>query len=298
MSDSGDLRSGLFCVQEIVIKSRMTALRNDQTAKSIHCSHFQNHLSLKGLKGIMGHIGKGREFLGAPDSRKFRLNSGDFGLKNLRLDTAVSFTSFDDSTDDIASSGHLRDYSMTLSGDISETDRLAISINSTRYESGGSNALLSRSLGSTITWQHSLNDNFDFGLFFLWNEVDTEEVNGNSHSYAYGPTFSSFHSLGFVDISTVTSVAYVDFDTGYDLLFLSTLTLSKQFNDSLGGYLSLSFQDSWKKDPDYDPTYGSWEIGLIYIINENLSLGLAYSRTEFLNNYNDNTLLFNIAWNF
>ena len=79
---------------------------------------------------------------------------------------------------------------------------------------------------------------------------------------------------------------------------MSAWTVSKSWSDQFSTYLTLTFTDSFKSDPDGDPTYGSWELGGTYYVNDNLSLGLGFQRTEFLNNYSDNTLLLNVGWLF
>ena len=242
---------------------------------------------------VGGSVGKnmgGSGFNKAPDS------SGDFGLTNLSLSGGVTFTSFDDTT--VGSSGHFRDYSLSLSGDLTEDDRINITLSNSRFETGGANSLLARTYGVSIAWVHSLNDNYGVGAFGLLNSVDVEEVNGNTYAYGYGLLFTTYHSFEHFDLSSVTALAHTDFDTGYDQLFMSSLTVSKSWTDNCSSYLTLSFTDSLKSDPDGDPTYGSWEIGGTYYLNDNLSLGLGFQRTEFLNNYSDNTLLLNVGWLF
>jgi opacity protein-like surface antigen len=170
--------------------------------------------------------------------------------------------------------------------------------NRTSYETGISQGILARSLGASISWQHSFNENYGAGALFLWNEVDIEEINGNSHSYAYGSFFTTFHAFEYFDLSTVTTVAYVDFDTGFDILALASVTASKQLTDNIGSYVTFSFQDSLIGDPDTDPTYGTWEVGAVYSFTNNLALTVGYQKTVFLNNYSDNTLILNLNWVF
>ena len=223
-------------------------------------------------------------------------NAGDFGFENMTLNGGVSFTSFDDSTSN--SSGHFREYYLSLSGDITEDDSLTIGLSQTRFETGAQNSVLARTNGISLTYIHHLNDNYGVGGFGLVNAVDIEETNGNSYSYAYGFLFTSFHQFEQFNLSTATALAHADFDTGYDQLFMTAWTLSKPWTDAFSTYLTLSFIDSFKSDPGGDPTYGTWEIGANYLVNQNLSFGLGFQRTEFLNNFSDNTLLLNVGWNF
>ena len=232
----------------------------------------------------------GTGFNNAPDG------SGDFGLENLTLSGGFSFTSFDDSS--AGSSGHFRDYSLTLSGDLTENDRISVGISSSRYETGGSNHILARTYGINISWVHQLTDNYGVGAFALLNDVDIEAINGNSYSYGYGLLFTTFHSFKMFNLSSATAVAHTDFDTGYDQFIMSAWTISKQWTDKCGSYITLTFFDSFKDDPDGDPTYGTWEIGGSYLVNDKLSLSLGFQRTEFLNNYSDNTILLNVGYLF
>lgn len=224
--------------------------------------------------------------------------SGDFGLTNLRLNGGLTLTSFDDSNDSVGSSGHFREYNLSLTGDLTENDTVSFSLSNTRYETGGTNGILARTNGFSTSWIHHLNDNYGIGAFALLNSVDIEEINGNSYSYAYGLLFTTFHAFENFDLSTATAIAHTDFDTGYDQLLMTSVTFSKQLNDKFRPYLTLTFTDSFKSDPETDPTYGSWEIGGSYIVNDHLSISLGFVRTEFLNNYSDNTLLLNVGWHF
>lgn len=235
---------------------------------------------------IGGGAGKsmgGNSFNNGPDG------SGDFGLTNLSLSGGTTFTSFDDTT--VGSSGHYRDYSLTLSGNLTEDDVISIGVSNSRFETGGANSLLARTYGISFAWVHSLTENYGVGAFGLLNSVDIEEVNGNSYAYGYGLLFTTFHEFEYFNLSSATALAHTDFDTGYDQLFMSSWTFSKQWTDKFTSYLTLAFTDSLKSDPDGDPTYGSWEIGGTYYVNDKLSLGIGFQRTEFLNNYSDNTLL-------
>ena len=246
------------------------------------------------ISNIGGGVGKnvgGGGFNNAPDG------SGDFGLTNLSLSGGVTLTSFDDTT--VGSSGHFREYSLSLSGDLTESDRINIGVSNSRFETGGVNSLLARTYGISFAWIHSLNENYGAGAFGLLNSIDIEETNGNTYSYGYGLLFTTSHDLGSsLSLSSVTALAHTDFDTGYDQLLMTSWTLSKAWTDKFSSYLTLGFTDSLKSDPDGDPTYGSWEVGGTYYVNDNLSLGLGFQRTEFLNNYSDNTLLFNVGWLF
>lgn len=246
--------------------------------------------AVKGIKGIMGSIGKS-----VNNSVKIK-PSGDFGIENLRLDGGFTFTSFDDSTSN--SSGYFREYSLTMTGDLSESDTLSIGLSQTRFETGAASSALARTNGISFTWIHNLTENYGIGAFALLNDVDIEETNGNTYSYAYGALFTTFHSFEQFNFSTVTALAHTDFDTGYDQLFMTAWTLSKPWTDDFSTYLTLSVTDSLKSDPDSDPTYGSWEIGGTYLVSDQLSLSLGYQRTEFLNNFTDNTLLLNVGWVF
>lgn len=254
--------------------------------------------NVNGIKGILNGfntgggnmLGGGTNFNNNPDG------SGDFGFDNLRLNGGFSFSSFDDST--AGSSGHFREYSLTLSADLTETDILNIGLSQTRYETGGSNHILARTQGISLSWIHQLTDNYGVGAFAMLNDVDIEEINGNSYSYGYGLLFTTYHSFEFFDLSSATAIAHTDFDTGYDQFIMSAWTISKQWTDKCSSYITLTFFDSFKGDPDGDPTYGTWEIGGSYLVNDNLSLSLGFQRTEFLNNYNDNTILLNMGWLF
>ena len=245
--------------------------------------------AVKGIKGILGNIGKN---IGS----SVKVKAGDFSIENLRIDGGVTYTSFDDSTSN--SSGHFREYSLTLTGDLSESDTLSIGLNQTRFETGAGSSVLARSNGISLTWIHNLNENYGVGAFGLLNDVDIEETNGNTYSYAYGALFTTFHQFEEFNLSSVTAIAHTDFDTGYDQLFMSAWTVSKSWTDDFATYLTLTFTDSFKSDPDGDPTYGSWEVGGTYFVNDQLSLNVGFQRTEFLNNYTDNTLLLSLGWIF
>ena len=222
--------------------------------------------------------------------------SGGFGLTNISLNGSSSFTSFDDSN--IGSSGHTEEYTLSLSGDLTEKDRLSFNITSSRFSTGGEDNILATTQGFSAAWVHSLNENYGLGAFGLVNSVDIEDINGNSYSYGYGLLFTSFHSFEHFELSTATALAHSDYETGYDQLFMTSVTLSKSWTDHLNSYVTLSFTDSLKSDPEGDPTYGSWTVGGDYLVTENLSVGLAFQRTEFLNNFSDNTLMVNVGWLF
>lgn len=225
-------------------------------------------------------------------------DSADWGLKNLRLDAGLTLTSFDDSSSTVNSSGHFRDYNLTLSGDLTDKDTIAIGFSNTRYETGGVNGILARTYGINFSWIHNLTDNYGIGLFGFVNDVDIEEINGNSYSYGYGALFTTFHEFEFCNISTASALAHTDYDMGHDPLFMSSLTFSKAFTDKVTGYVTFSLTESFKKDPDTDGSYGSWEVGAVYQHNDKLSFSIGFQRTEFLHNYNDNTLLLNMGYLF
>ena len=246
--------------------------------------------AVKGIKGIIGNIGKS-----VGNSVKIK-PAGDLSIENLRIDGGVTYTSFDDSESN--SSGHFREYSLSLTGDLTESDTLSIGLSQTRFETGAGSSALARTNGLSLTWIHNLTENYGVGAFALANDVDIEETNGNTYSYAYGGLFTTFHSFEQFNFSTVTAIAHTDFDTGYDQLFMTAWTASKSWTDKCSSYLTLSFTDSFKSDPDSDPTYGSWEIGGTYLVNDQLSLSLGFQRTEFLNNFTDNTLLLSAGWLF
>ena len=231
---------------------------------------------------------------GAPNNNPD--GSGDFGFDNLRLNGGFTFSSFDDST--AGSSGHFREYSLSLTADLTEVDTLNIGLSSSRYETGGSNHILARTQGISLSWIHQLTDNYGVGAFTMLNDVDIEVINGNTYSYGYGLLFTTFHSFKHFNLSSATAIAHTDFDTGYDQFIMSAWTISKQWTDKCGSYITLTFFDSFKDDPDGDPTYGMWEVGGTYLINDNLSLSLGFQRTEFLNNYSDNTILLNVGYLF
>jgi hypothetical protein len=201
--------------------------------------------------------------------------AGDWGLDNFSLSGNYDFTSFDN----VASSGHFRSYSITLTGNVTESDVISLGVSNTRYETGGATGILARTNGISTTWIHNLNENYGIGVLGLLNDVDIEEINGNSYSYAYGVIFTTFHDLGAFTLSSATTIAHTEFDTGYDQLFLSAWTASKFWTDSFGSYLTLTVVDSLKSDPDGDPTYGTWELGAIYIFDESFSISAGFSRT-------------------
>ena len=224
--------------------------------------------------------------------------SGAFSLENFTLNGGATFTSFDDSSDQVGSSGHFREYRLSLSGNITENDYVSIGFSNTEYETGGANHILARTNGVSVAWVHNLNENYGIGAFGLINDLDIEDINGNSFSYAYGLLFTTFHDFDYFTLSSATALAHTDFDIGYDQIFMTSWTVSKYWTDKFGTYLTLTFTDSLKSDPDTDPTYGTWEIGAIYQFNDHLSFTLGFSKTEFLNNYDDNSLILNVSYNF
>ncbi len=222
--------------------------------------------------------------------------SGDFGFENLTLSGGVSYTSFDDAN--VGSSGHFRDYNLTISADITEKDTVYLGLSQTRYETGSINGILARTQGLSLTWVHNLTENYGIGAFGFANDVDIEEINGNSYSYGYGLLFTTFHALKHFNLSSATTVAHTDFDTGYDQVIMAALTISKPWTDKFTTYATLSFNDSFKSNPETDPTYGSWEVGVNYLFTQQLMMNLAFARTEFLNNYSDNSIILNFSWFF
>ena len=222
--------------------------------------------------------------------------SGDFGLTNLRLNSSARFTSFDDST--LGTSGHAEEYNLSLSGDLTEDDTLYFTLSNSRFKTAGDDGILATSNGFSSSWIHSLNDTFGIGAFGLLNSVDIEDFNGNSYSYAYGLLFTSYHSFEYFDFSTASAIAHTDFESGYDQLFMTSATVSKSWNDEFSSYLTISFTDSFKSDPEADPTFGSWTVGADYLVSNNLTVGVAFQRTEFLNNFSDNSLMVSASWVF
>ena len=47
-------------------------------------------------------------------------------------------------------------------------------------------------------------DNYGIGLFGFINDVDIEEINGNSYAYGYGALFTTFHEFEFFNLSTAS----------------------------------------------------------------------------------------------
>ena len=79
---------------------------------------------------------------------------------------------------------------------------------------------------------------------------------------------------------------------------MTAVSFSRQISDAFGAFATLGFVDSFRSDPNLDSTYGTWELGVRYDFNENISLTVSYEKTEFLNNYDDNTLLIDLSWQF
>ena len=222
--------------------------------------------------------------------------SGDFGFENLRLSTNYSRTQFDDSSS--GGSGHYDNYNVSISADLTEYDTITLGLTKYRLKLGGVNDTEINSDGISLSWQHSLNENWALGAFGLFDSVDIERTNGNTFSYAFGLLLSSYHSFEYFDLSSVTSLAYADFDFDHDTIFMTSLTASKKWTDEFGTFVSLSFTDSLRSDPEVDSTYGTWQLGVSYQFNENLSLIMSYQKTEFFNNYDDNTMSFDLTWQF
>lgn len=224
------------------------------------------------------------------------LKTGDFGLDNLRLSSSYSMTSFDDGVSD--GGGHYDNYSLVFSADISESDTISLGLSRYRMKLGGVNDLEVNSNGLSLSWLHALDENWSVGAFGIYDFVDIEGINGNSFGYAFGSLITSYHSFEYFDLSTATSFSYADFDLGNDSVLMASVSFSRELTDSLGAFVTLGFVDSFRSDPQLDSTYGTWEVGARYDFNDNLSLTVSYEKTEFLNNYDDNTLLIDLSWLF
>ena len=222
--------------------------------------------------------------------------TGDFGLDNLRLSSSYSMTSFDDSVSN--GGGQYDNYSLVLTADLSELDTISFGLSRYRLKLGGVNDLEVNSTGLSMSWLHALDDNWSVGAFGLYDFVDVEGVNGNTFGYAFGSLLTSFHSFEYFDLSTTSSISYADFDAGNDCVFMTAVSFSRQMTDAFGAFATLGFVDSFRSDPNLDSTYGTWELGVRYDFNENISLTVSYEKTEFLNNYDDNTLLIDLSWQF
>ena len=251
---------------------------------------------MTGVKNVIG--GFTNPVSGVQGNKLNPNKSGSFSIENFSLNAGSTFTSFDDSSIQVGSSGHFREYRLSLSGNITENDFISIGYSNTEYETGGESHILARTNGISGAWVHNLTENYGIGVFGLINDLDIEKINGNSFSYAYGLLFTTYHDFEYFTLSSATALAHTDYDIGYDQIFMSSWTVSRSWTDKFTTYLTLTFTDSLKSDPDTDPTYGTWEIGAIYQITDRLSFTLGFSKTEFLNNYDDNTLLFNVGYNF
>lgn len=277
----------------MLVESALAVLPSVETAVSEENSEMVSNLnpaqpSMNSMNMMMSHHSKPKMFK--------PVRTGDFGLDNMRLSSSYSMTSFDDSVSN--GSGQYDNYSLVITADLSEYDTVSLGLSRYRLKLGGVNDLEVNSNGLSLSWIHALNDNWSVGAFGIYDFVDIEGINGNSFGYAFGSLINSFHSFKYFDLSTTTSFSYADFDLGNDNVFMTAVSFSRQVTDSLGAFATFGFVDSLRSDPQLDATYGTWEVGVRYDFNDNLSLTVSYEKTEFLNNYNDNTLLIDVSWQF
>ncbi len=223
-------------------------------------------------------------------------SSGDF-LSSLRLDTQYSRTSFDD--DDVNSKGYVDERSISITGDLSEDTTLTLGYSRIKYRYGKlSPATRMLAHGYEMTLHHNLNDNYGIGGYGFYQEVDIERTNGNTHTYGGGALFTTFHDLGAAQLSTASTLTYVNYDTDDDFIFIVYADLSRNFTDWFGAGVNASWIDSLTDNaPNDDDNYFTVGADLRFYWNA-FTLKIGYEKTLKLSDYRDNTITVNLTYAF
>ena len=222
--------------------------------------------------------------------------SGDF-IDSLRLNAYYSRTSFDDG--DVNSKGFVDERGFTLIGDLSESTTLSLGYSRIKYRYGKfSPATRMLAHGYEAAIHHNLSDNYGFGGYGFYQEIDIERTNGNTYTYGAGLLFTTFHDLGFTNLSTSSTLTYVDYDTDDDFIFIILADVSKNFTDWFGAGINLSWTDSITDNaPNSDDNYFTAGADLRFYW-DSFALSVGYEKSLKISDYRDNTLVINLTYSF
>ena len=221
-------------------------------------------------------------------------SSGDF-FESLTLSGHYSRTSFDDS--EVNSSGYVDERAFTLSGRLSDSTTISFGYSRIKYRYGWSSpAVRMIAHGYELSLHHDLNENFGVGAYSFVQDIDIERQ-GKSYTAGGGVLVTSYHDLGIAQLTTASSVSYVDYDFDDDFIFVGLVDLSKDITDWMAVAVNTSWTDSITDNADNaDGTY--WTVGAdVRFSWDSFHLDVGYEKTLELSNYKDNTLNISITEN-
>ena len=220
-------------------------------------------------------------------SEKEPVASGDF-LDTLNLGIDYIYTDFDDKV--FQGDGDVEEAVFSLSGLLSENTLLSFSYSNIAYHyTSPSPDFEIQAHGYDLAIHHSVNENYGFGGYTFYQDIDIQNENSNSFTYGVGGLFTTYHDLDIAVLSTSSSLSWVDFDYGYDSVFLMMVDLSRQLTDWCTVGINASWTDSLRSNNEFDNNY--WLLGAELRFNlDNWMLSVGYERTEQLDNYEGDSL--------
>lgn len=221
--------------------------------------------------------------------------SGDF-IDSLSLGLDYLYTDFDDDTQ--YGSGDVEETVFSLSGLVAENTTLAFSYSHIDYRyTSPSPDFEIEAHGYDLSLHHSLNENYGLGAYTFYQMVDIKNNNSNSFTYGFGGLFTTYHDLDLAVLSTSSSLTLVDYDYGYDTVFLTMADLSRQLNDWCTLGLFASWTDSLRSDPDFDNNYWLLGVEMRFDLDQwNVSIG--FESAEDLDDYEGETVKVSVNYLF
>ena len=233
-------------------------------------------------------------FAGQNQTSTHQATSGGLDFDNLNLDTRATFANFDvnDSGD-----GNFQMLSLVVNGDITADTTLSFGLDQMRTtfedRTGTSE---SNGYGVNGALHHRLNEHYGLGTFGYYTDLDFEGTNPNSYSYGVGLLFSTYHGFELLNVGTVTSFTYTDYDVDTNEYVMFQVTLDKQVSDEFTVFTFGGYTEGLEDFDDVDSSYLNGGFGIDAMFTEDLIGSVSYERTYSLDDYNDD--IFHITLNY
>ena len=216
-------------------------------------------------------------------------------FEELSLDYSYLSTRFDD--DLVGGSGDVEEHRIALTSQLNEDTSLSLSYSNIAYSyTTSSPDFETMAHGLEFFGHHNLTEHFGIGGFVFYQDVDIENLNGNTYTYGGGVVVTTDHDLGFAYLSTATTLSQVDFDSDDDTVVVLIADLSKPLNDRLEVGLFVGYTDSLHNH-ELDTAY--WSVGTdLNWMYKDYTFTIGYETTLELDDYEDDSVLVNVSYAF
>ena len=187
--------------------------------------------------------------------------------------------------------------SLVLNGDITADTTLSFGVDQLRttFENFAGTAE-SNGYGLNAAVHHRLSEHYGVGAFGFYTDLDFEGDNGNSYSYGTGVLFSTYHDFELLNVGTVSSYTYTDYDVDTNSYLMFQVTLDRALNDQFTVFTFGGYTEALEEFDNVDENFLNGGFGLDVIFTEQLMGSVSYERTYSLDAYDDD--IFHISLNY